>query len=314
MNFPASTSVATVERGLRSEAARLARTSSGRWSLELTNGASHRLEVQLDGDWLQFTSRGEVSAGATATEALWRAVNRNAGLPAGIKLALSPARLLALRSDLLLADELDVEERVRGVVEAFQRVGRDDPRPAAERTREGLGDLERLCEETGWRSVRRSSGRLTVALEVTPAMQATVTPEGSGVRLCVEVADLCACSSLCRMAAAALALEITSAIRLVRASADADSAKMLFEVLWPEIPAVAELDAGFSSLSAAGRAAGESFSALQNENLASDYVFVRGWSAGVSKPNQEQTTKGQTHDPSTDSPHPGLGRHRPKAG
>ncbi len=289
MNLLAPTSVETIERGLRTEAVRLGHTSGGRWSLEMTNGASHRLEVQLDGDWLQFTSRSDAPAGDTTPETLWRAVNRNAGLPAGIKLALSPTRLLALRSDLLLADEVDVEKCVRGVVEAFQRVWRNDPRPAVEHTTECLGDFERLSEEAGWHSVRRSSGRLTVALEVTPALQATVTPEGSGVRLRVEVADFGACSSLCRMAAAALAVEITSAIRLVRASADADSAKMLFEVLWPEIPTVAVLEAGFGSLSAAGRAAGESFTALQIENLASDYLIVRGWSADVSKPNQERT-------------------------
>lgn len=291
MNLLATTSVETVERGLRTEGGRLARISGGRWSLEMTNGASHRLDVQLDGDWLQFTSRDNVSAVATTAETLWRAVNLNAGSPAEIKLALSPSRQLEQRSDLLLAEEVDVEKRIRGVLEAFQRVCRDDPRPAVAGTTECLGDLERLCEESGWRSVRRSSGRLTVALEVTPATQATMTPEGSGVCLAVEVADLGSCSSLCRMAAAALALEITSATRLVRASAGADSAKMLFEVLWPEIPTVAELDAGFSSLSAAGRAAGESFYALQNENLASDYLIVRGWTAGVSKPrtNQERT-------------------------
>lgn len=289
MNLLATTSVETLERGLRTEAVRLARTSAGRWSLKMTNGASHRLEVQLDGDWLQFTSHSDASAGDTTPETLWRAANRNAGLPAGIKLALSSTRLLALRADLLLTDETDVEKSVRGVVEAFKSVWRNDPRPAAEHATECIGELERLCEEAGWRSVRRSSGRLTVALEVTPAMQATVTPDGSGMRLCVEVADLGYCSSLCRMAAAALALEITSAIRLVRASADADSAKMLFEVLWPEIPTVAELDAGFGSLSAAGRAAGESFTALQIENLASDYLIVRGWSADISKPNQERT-------------------------
>src|SRR6185295_5106900 len=209
----------TVERGLQSDAVRLARVSGARWTLEMTNGTSRRLDVQLDGDWLQFTSRGEVSERETTSGSLLRAVNRNTGLPAGIKPALSPARLLELRSDLLLTDEVDVEKIVRAVVDAYQSLWRNESRPAAghsEHPTKCIGDLERLCEEAGWRSVRRSSGRLTVALEVTPAIQATVTPDGSGVRLCVEVADLGSCSPPCRMAAAALALEITSAIRLVR--------------------------------------------------------------------------------------------------
>ncbi|MSU57207.1 MAG: hypothetical protein EXS35_03330 [Pedosphaera sp.] len=63
----------------------------------------------------------------------------------------------------------------------------------------------------------------------------------------------------------------------------------MFEIFWAEIPTAAELDAGFISLSAAGRAAGESFAALQSERLAKDYLTVRGWTADLTKPKHERT-------------------------
>ena len=289
MNLLATSLVETVERGLQTDAARLTRVSGGRWSLEMANGASHRLEVQLDGDWLQFTSHADESANDIAPEMLWRAANRNAALPAGMRLALSPARRLELRSDLLLTDRGDGVNEVREAVAAFPRVWRNEPVPAFKLPPDAAGDLERRCDETGWSCTRRSSGRLTVALDVTPVVQATVTADGGGVRLDIEVMDLGASTMLCRTAAAALALEITSSFRLVRARVAPHPSQLFFEVQWPGMPTGAELDAGFGALSAAIRAAGESFPALQIENLARDYLVVRGWSAGGSKTNQETT-------------------------
>ncbi|MSU57208.1 MAG: hypothetical protein EXS35_03335 [Pedosphaera sp.] len=259
MNYLAETSIESVERALRSESAKLERRSAVRWSLPMSSGARHPLIVQLDGEWLWFAAGHELATSPSMFGNLWAAVRKNAGLPAEIKLALTTGRTLELRADLLLTEELDVESRVCALVKTFQTVGRtgsgafsrivgdevtsrsgealltscpttetahtsqNDLRPAPAPAGERATELENLCEESGWRCVRRSSGRLTVALEVTLALQATVTSVGGGVRVVAELADLSSFSSLSRTAAAALALEITNLTPFVRASADSDS-------------------------------------------------------------------------------------------
>jgi len=287
MNSAASALVERIEGGLLIETAKLNCLSPARWSLQFANGARRRLEVQRDAEWLKFTSDCIPPPRPTLLGNLWDAVQKNAALPAAIKWAISPSRTLELRVDLLLSDDMDLENRIRGVVGTFESAWVNNAPLAVAPASENLDGLEQLCEEAGWPGVRRSSARLTVALDTTPALQATVASVGNGLRACVEVADISSSSSFSRNAFAALALELTSHARLVRASADVDSGRLLFETVWAVPPTTAELHAGLASLSAALRAAGESFTALQGEQLAQDYLTVRGWTADISQTNQQ---------------------------
>jgi hypothetical protein len=278
-----------VERGASGAAIQLDRKSAARWSWEMSNGASHNLELQLEDNWLLFIERPDASFLPISAETLWAALRQNAASLTEIKIAVTPMKRLSLRSEILLPDEVDAEQRVRGVIEAFQMTwdGQLPPPPAA--ADDWATEVERRCEESGWSCVRRSSGRLTVALATTPAMQATVSPAGSGLRLGVEVADFSAAPAVCRAAAAALALETSGRIRMVRVATDESQTRIQFEICFVNIPSAEELAAGYSGLSAAVALAADALGALQNEDLARDYLTIRGWPAAIQNQQPERT-------------------------
>lgn len=277
-----------VERGASGAAIQLDRKSATRWSWAMSNGASHQLELQLEDNWLLFIERPDASSLPNSSETRWAALRQNAASPTEIKIAATPTKRLTLRSELLLADEADVERRVRGVIEAFQMTW-DDRLPAmSEATGDWTFEVGRRCEESGWPCVLRSTGRLTVALETAPVLQATLVPAGRGVRLSVEAADFSASPAICRSAAAVLALEISGRIRMVRATTDESRMRIRFETLFAALPNADELAAGFSGLSAAVALAAEALGALHNENVARDYLAVRGWSAVIHNQQPER--------------------------
>jgi hypothetical protein len=109
------------------------------------------------------------------------------------------------------------------------------------------------------------------------------------VRLEVDVADLSPHPAVSRMAAAVLAMETSGRIRMVRATTDEGRGRMGFSACLAEAPLAEELAAGFGGLSAAVAASTETLAALQNEDLAGDYLAVRGWSARKQNQKRERT-------------------------
>jgi len=279
-----------IERGLTVAASRVRKRTPILWTCAISNGASHRLDVQLDDGWLLFRERPDSNTHKIPARDLWSVLRQNATSPAETKFAITSAQRPVLRSELLLAEDVDVERRVRGVIAAFRSSWEGQPPLATVVPVDWAGEVERQCEESGWTSVRRSSGRLTVTLETTPPFQATVNPFGSGVRLGAEVADFNASPAPCREAAAALSLELTGRIRMVRAATDESQTPIRFESSFSTLPEAAEFASAFSGLSIAVTCAAEALGALQDEDLARDYLAVRGWTADVPKPKPERTS------------------------
>lgn len=287
MNFATTEWSEGIERGLRSRAAKLSRPTNASWSLQYANGERHRLDVRHDEGWLRFTAGGNPPADSAAPGEHWPCLLANAALADGLRWTIDASRNLSLRADLPLLADVAIEDQVRGVVRGFERMWKKQTSAGNSAPAEDASPCEALFEEAGWPCVRRASGRVTVALDLNPPVQATVATVGGGLRVGAEVADLTGYSLASRRAVAALALELTSQFYLVRASADAPSAKLCFEVGWPTRPDAAELHAGLAALSAARRAAGESCAALAHEQLAQDYLTVRGWTAATSTTKQQ---------------------------
>lgn len=287
MNQLMTTSGERVEEALRLVDLVLTTVSRGHWSLHGFNGIDRQLDIRREGDWLTFA--GE-DADKVSSKKLWKAVARNFNLPADLRMRLNPSRQLELRSDLSLAEDADLENRIRRVADSFRRVWSGelllDLAGAPD-----LEALENLCAEAGWPSVRRASGRLTVSLDASNSQQATVTTHGEEIRLQHRLVDLEEASELSRLASVVLAMEISRSTRLVRASVDPDSNELMFEVCWPIVPTSAELNVGFQVIQETAREAVGTFDALQTEGLAGDYLSIREWplisSTRKTKPNKK---------------------------
>ncbi len=288
MSTPVAPLAARVEAGLAGAAVQPVRKSPVLWSWNMANGGSHQLEARLDESWLLLFGFLAPGLAPVPAESLWGYLGKNAASALELKLSLAPARRPALQAELFLTEEADVERRVGDVIAGFGATW-DGRSPAKLEAKEDHNtDLERLCAESGWSCVRRATGRLTVKLASSQALHATVISEGQSVRLTVEVADCGSWPSVCRAAAAALALEAAGRIRMVRAAAEAGQSRVSFQTFYPALPSAEELDAGFGGLSSAVTFAADALGALQNENLARDYLVIRGWSANERKTKRER--------------------------
>jgi hypothetical protein len=144
--------------------------------------------------------------------------------------------------------------------------------------------LKRQCEESGWTCVARASGRLTVAMEATPAVQAVVTPSGSGVRVfagLLEADAFVATGTACREAIEAVLGDASSVVHRVRAVTQENFG---FEVNFPTLPSPEDLNEAFCCLSVACGLVGTELLALLDEHAAQDFLLVRGWAADASTP------------------------------
>jgi len=278
----------SLERALVGEAIRMVRKSATHWTGFVLNGATHPLEVCWDQGWLLFSEGSARNFRPARGKDIWNALRRNTAAQ-GVGTVLTAHKQLLLCSELLLPDESDLGLRVRAVIESFLAAWDRLPPTATAVADEWPGEMEARCAEAGWSCTRRATGRLTAALETTPVFQATITPLGEGARFEVEAADLGTYSTASRMAAAVLALETSRHIRLVRATTDEAQSRIGFSVSLPGPIRSEELAAGFAGLSAAMTATNEILAALQNENLAGDYLAIRGWPAKKQNQKKERT-------------------------
>jgi hypothetical protein len=145
--------------------------------------------------------------------------------------------------------------------------------------------LKRQCEDSGWPCVARTSGRLTVALEATPAIQAVVSLSGSGVRVIANLLECDPTALPCREAIARLLRDAGTVVQRVRAVTEENFG---FEVTFPALPSPEELDDAFCCLSVACGLVGAELAALLDERAAQDFLLVRGWAADVPTPTLNQ--------------------------
>jgi hypothetical protein len=263
--------------------ARLSGLGAALWTVGLADGATAQLEARLDAPWLVITERPKAAESAIPSDALWPALVQNAGAPPGWKTYLTPARSALFRNEILMGGDFNLEPRLPAIIAAFRaaKAGQTKLRPSP--AGEAGPELESLCAESGWVATRRSSGRLTVTLRTGAHHQATVTPLDAGVRLWLAALDCGSLPPASRLAAAAIALQTTARLPLVRAAVDALPSQIGFEAAFDALPGPEELNAAFGALSAAAEATGEIFLALQDETLARDYLVIRGWSANVTQ-------------------------------
>ena len=145
--------------------------------------------------------------------------------------------------------------------------------------------LKRHCELSGWPCVARASGRLTVALEVTPAVQADVAPTETGVRVFANLMDSVAAAAINREAIMTLLRDTAAMVRRVQVVAEKYFG---FEVTFQALPSPEDLDDAFCCLSVACGLAGAELPALLDEQAAQDFLLVRGVPANVSNQPQPQ--------------------------
>ncbi len=145
--------------------------------------------------------------------------------------------------------------------------------------------LKRQCEQSRWPTVARTSGRLTVALEVTPVVHAVIAPADSGVRVFADLLDSDAATGTSREAIAMLLRDTTAVVHRVQV---ATGTYFGFEVNFPALPSPEELDDAFCCLSVACQLAGTELPALLDERAAQDFLLVRGSPADVSNEPQPQ--------------------------
>ncbi len=280
--------VGAIERALGGEAVSLERKGAGRWERVCLNGHTHRLAIQLADDWLLFAEADDPDSASETEDSLWAALHWNSTGMTPTKMALNPNKRLARCAELLLGGDVALEPRVFRILEAFHNAWEKHPQAATDPPANWAKEVERLCGESGWGCVVRASGRLTVALATTPPLQAAVTPVGPGLRLSTEAFDMRSFTPVSRLAAALLAFQIAGCIPLVRATSDPSRSHLAFEAVLAAPPTTGELDAACGGLSLIAARAGEALSALQFEDLARDYLAVRGWTAQQQKPETER--------------------------
>jgi hypothetical protein len=283
--------VSQIEQTLGGERINLIRKGPVHWERVRLNDARDRLDIRLADDWLLFAEMAERDTGRDADEPLWPALQRNSTELTPIRIASNPNKKLSRCAELLLGGDDALEPRVIRILEAFEKAREGLPHQSTEPPANWAKELERLCGESGWPCVLRASGRLTIGLSTTPPLQVTVTPLGPGLRLSTEAFDLGSFTPLSRSAAALLALQTSGPIPLVRATTDESRSYLGFEVVFPVPPAPRELDAACGGLSVVAAEAGEALSALRCEDLARDYLAVRGWTAQQQKPETERKRK-----------------------
>jgi len=262
---------------------RLQQASACRWTFALLNGARHAVHARIDDGWLWLrTDRRE----PIAVDRLCETLAKNHALSGAAKLVARLDHDLELRAELPLDDDIDLGARVRQAIAGFQSHWESPATPAVPGGEVAPADWKRCCEESGWPCTERTSGRLTVALETTPVLHATIDPAGPGGDVFIDLEDFGAAPATCRAAAAGMLLEVNRLVRMARATfVERNGATHArFEVRFPDFPNPAELDAAFGSLSTACAFVTHELRALLNEDIARTFLAVRGWTAETNNP------------------------------
>ena len=285
-----------VQAALATVAAELTPEGSSGWRLSFINGAAHSVTARTTGDWLVLEA--DDFPLAAGPEGCWEALVRNAGLPGPAKIVVSDDGRARVCADLPLLDEVTLETRIGEAFAGFAGAWSDpDNHPApAETARDGTGpaDLKRLCNEAGWGFTERAGGRLAVELEVPGSYyQALLLPEGNGVRISCDLAELDGISEASQLAIAGLLLAASAHLRLGRASVNPSASPPVaqFEVRFATTPCPAEISSSLECLSVACSLCGEEIKALRDPVVAESHLALRGRGGIGGAESNERTAK-----------------------
>jgi hypothetical protein len=284
-----------VRKSLESAVGRL-EEQRGIWRFLPPRHSSLEMCAWLDGSWLRFDS----TPSAAGKSARWM-MERNAGLGGLAKFSLVPDDPRChLRAELPLDEEIVAAARIAEVCAAFADASKllDRRRPGRRAAQAESGqcpaqNFAEICRESGWDCQERSSGELSIELEIPDGFnQATLAPTDTGhLRLFAQIVDEDSASEVSRAALAAMLARACGSFRMIRAAmaADSERAEARMELLWVTPPTPYELSEGLCALSVAVRLCGEEARVLARDEAVARAYLVRREVAP--EPHRERRTR-----------------------
>jgi hypothetical protein len=300
---PCSDRLNTIGQALEASGGGAHAVTVGQW--RLCDGPRHPLpiNIRVQQQWLSFDARlparGEAlgRGGAQLNELLsWNAV-----LPPNAKCCLARgAKKAFLAMEIPLDDDVDLVRQVTEACEAFceavraaaatsplvtnSRAKRPILRDRSSTVqRETTTELRRLCEDAGWVCRERDGGQSAIPLDEPRAFcQARAYRSASGrIHLHVDLEAATPHSSASQQAIALLLLTACRVVRMARAAVSPKEAGRgcCWEAVLPSRPTSDQLHHGLAALSVACRLTAREVAVLCEEEIARQYLKVRGWSS-----------------------------------
>ena len=267
----------------------------GRWKFVLPVDGRWLGCVSSDNEWLVLRTRPEapLAARVRTTESLLQMLRANAWLPGGVKFAVeSHLRQFVLVGEIPLdEEEVDLDQRIQEVMEGFRQAALGWPElqlsPPTMASAKAMpsedsswGAAMSLCQQSGLTASVRGDGRLFVKLDVPGEFcQAMLScSETQSARLTVELSNV-ELNTAARHATEAVLLEGCRIVRMARATARKTNEGLSYgwETVLPETASVRALQLSIATLSLACRLTVREARALQDEGVAAEYLYVRGW-------------------------------------
>lgn len=260
------------------------------WNFILNNGRMLLVAAHADDEWLHL--RAPLEGDAALKMDAWKLLRLNHQLGHG-RFALAPSEQTPhLRAEIALDEEVNLARRLQEAcaglkagagslygektkehMQLHPNITTDEATPQAN------SELRRLCEETGWQFDEKTATKFVVELEAGNGFyQAAIEERGEGsVHIAVELARDETFSEWSRRAVGLMLLRACGVVRFARASVRERSEQVtaLFEVVFPTLPAVVELNHALSALSIACRLCGREVAAMQDERVARNYLAAQ---------------------------------------
>ena len=204
----------------------------------------------------------------------------NAALPGRVKFALRANGEPQIRAEIPIDEDAAplIHEAWRGFETALTLLrGEECQAPAGTSHTMAQDDFKRLCDEAEWPCTQRSDGTCVVELECPGSfVQASLAPRDGGVRVSVPLANFDESAAESVSALGVLLLSAGSAMRMVRPVCETSDGKISprLEVDFSAVPAAAQLAHALSSLSVACQFCAEEVQALQDPNVAREFLAL----------------------------------------
>jgi hypothetical protein len=249
----------------------------GRWDVALAGDIS--VAARIADSWLVITSPLPEAYPAPSL------ITCNGRLPGWVKFAVEVDGCQQVRAELPLDEELcgaaAVHEILKGIQFAHailsgEQSGPVQPELLPTPTQTALLSLS---EEAGWPAIARGDTAIAVELECRGAFhQAVLAPFANGLRAFTEFAACENPESQVMEATSHFLLDASRVIRMVRPVLDQNAGKETpgFEFLLSSAPSIGLLAHALSGLSIACRLCAKEMRALQNTDVANQYLALRG--------------------------------------
>jgi hypothetical protein len=287
---------AVIGESLNKSASLVEHLGKGEWNFILNNGSTLLVSARADESWLHL----DTTSGSAPLNDLWELLKLNQGLGGLSKLALLSGQATPrLRAEIPLDEEVDLPQRVREACVGLKAIAGKlhgekvvdtlaANRPIAERPQVALAaatkesekgnqsDLQRLCEESGWKFTERSDSKLTVDLETRSGFhQAQIEARAGGaIALTAEVTRAAPLGPNSKQATGMMLLLASARVRLGRATARETETGAItsFETLFQSRPCPAEFNHALSALAIACELSGHAVAAMSDDIVARHYL------------------------------------------